>query len=541
MLSVVLALLTIAGPAPSQPAGRALAAMPQKMIPLQPKMPIGGSGDLSRTVDRIAQMTQKGDFAGARAALRLLPGSAVDIEWDDSAVPESSRFDFSNTRDGVLREWGNSVTTASFNVVKQKSSIRVAFDPAAEGSKLTWSEDAAKPRLTVLIGLKEGAKNVDPATVHNEFSFAIGSYLGIAKIPRAGFLMAATPTDTPRAIGLSQPEAGIANGNIAACDAIRSAVLKSVPVVAGLAALADEPKPVVLGPVLQGSKVPILFELKNSGSGEMAYQIMPDCTCFAREKGVGHIAPGASGKTLVSMDTTEFAGLVRKTLYLFTNDPSNPVRAIPVEITITPRYRMLPPAKIYVVEDNSLTVEAFLFAPADHPLAITAADTSGLPGEVAVQPWEGTMADPDRGEGPMPRKGYKITFRITGIPSGGQFGASVILTTDDVNFPRINYPVFVQKGILAQPSSVFMGEVGAATRTMYFTLSRPGQPFKITDISADSTHIAVTPTLTNSGDYQISVAYDGKADKGDYHATITIKTDDPKQPLIEVPVTATIK
>lgn len=543
MLSLVLAIASLPGAfqGPTVHNGGPGAAQ-VKIIPLQPKLPVGVASSLSQTVDRIAQLTQKGDFAGARALLRLLPGSPINVEWDDSAVPEKSRFDFAQTRDTVFREWSAHVTSATFEVVKKKPTLRIKFDPGAEGHTLIWSEDESAPRLTDTIGLKQGAGTTDPATLHNEFSFAVGTYLGIAKLPRPGFLMADNQIDASKPLGISPPESMVGNRNLAECNAIRSSVLKSIPVVAGLPALAEEPKPVVLGPVLQGSKLDIAFDIKNSGTSELAFQILPDCSCFAREPNVRYLAPGASGKTRVVMDTSEFFGVVHKTLFLFTNDPAEPVRAIPVEVTIDPRYRILPPGKVHIVEDSSLTVEAYLFAPTDHPLNITDSEMQGLPGgTVRVEPWEGPMADPDRNEPSLPRKGYKLTIRLTGIPEGGQFGSTVVLTTDDPNFPKITYAVYAQKGILTVPSSLFMGEIGAATRTMIVALTRPERPFKITDVSADSVHLSVKPELMKNGDYRLSVAYDGKASKGDYHATITVKTDDPKQSQIYIPVTATVK
>jgi hypothetical protein len=203
---------------------------------------------------------------------------------------------------------------------------------------------------------------------------------------------------------------------------------------------------------------------------------------------------------------------------------------------------MLPPRQVVIAESDDITFTAYLFAPKDHPLKVKHVEMGGLPGSVTFEPWEGTLADPDMNEGALPRKGYKFDLRIQNIPDGMQMAANLIVTTNDPVFDQINYAVFVQKGILALPPNVYMAEIGAAPRTMAFVVSRIGKPFKITGIDVDSSHLSTTfePTK-NVGEYKVIVKYDGKAAKGDYRATITVKTDDPKQPIVQVPVTATVR
>jgi hypothetical protein len=512
----------------------------QTVHPLSPVLPPGVDPVLSQTVDRIAKLTEKGDFVGAKALLPLLPGRTVNIGWDDAAIPQASRFDFRNSRDSVLQEWQNRVPSATYKMSSASPDIRIVFDAAAQGANLVFSEDPKVARLTARLGLKEGAGQVDPATIHNEVSYVLGSYFGIAKLPLPGVVMSATESAAPGILQLSGAEASIATANISNCDEIRGAIARSVPILSGLPSLAEDTPPVVLGTVIQGAQVPYDFKVKNTGSRPLRIKIVPDCGCFATFP-YKPIGPNETATAEVRMNTTEFSGVVNKTLYLLSNDPARPVQKVPFQITITPRYRMLPPPSIHVVDGDTLVATAYLFTPKDHPFSVTSAYAEGLPGEVTFSPWEGTMADPDHNEGPMPRKGYKFTLKMKNIPEGSQMGTSIVVATDDATFPRLSYPVFVQKGIIALPANVYLGEVGAAPRKVYSTLTRPGKPFKITKVVADSNHLTVSSEPAKSGDYTLTIAYDGKASKGDFHATVTVNTDDPKQPSLDISVAATVK
>jgi hypothetical protein len=519
----------------------ALLALHQSPSLFQPILSIGASPVLTKAVQDVAKLTSSGDFAGAKKSLRLLPDYEVKISWDESSIPKDSRFDFRAQQAQVFAEWIRSVPSARFTLVDKNPDLLVSF-VSGSGVNLKWSSEVAEARLTLKIGLSPNGVPIDPNGVHNAFSYGIGIYFGIAKLPIPALLMSAPDDPAPLPLRLSPLESSIANSNLKICSQIREQVQKSSVIRDGMPALATEPKPVDLGTVLQGTKADFEFHVPNSGSAPLVFRVIPDCTCFSVVPTVKLVQPNSSGKAILRMDTTQFAGSLHKTLYLFTNDSQNPVRAIPIDVRITPRYRMLPPRPVLIADEDGITLTAYLFTPKDHPLKIKQAQSEGLPGEVAFEPWQGDLADPDMNEGALPRTGYRFVLRLRDIPEGSQLGTNIVVTTDDPTFEQINYTLFVQRGILAMPANVFMGEIGASPRKMAFLVTRPGKPFKISAIEVDSSHLSATfePTKT-VGEYRVSVNYDGKAAQGDYRASVSVKTDDPKQPVIVVPVTATVR
>lgn len=517
----------------------------QTTVTLQPILSVGCSPEICKAVQTVAKLTESKDFNGAAAALRLLPSKEAKIAWDDAAAPQGSRFDFGQSRDSAISEWSGAIVVTQFTITKANPDIAVNLIPDG-GMTLEWSEDPAKPRLTVKIGVKNAGVPVDPAVIHNDVAYAIGTYLGVAKLPLPGLVMSGVDNAT-QLLPLNGIETSIAKNNVITCQRIAEQVGKSAPVSSALPAMEADPQPVKMDHVLQGTQIPLSFPIKNTGGGTLSFMVVPDCSCFST-RGSTSLAPQKSGAAEVRMNTTDFSGmvqggLVRHHLYLFSNDPTNPVREIPVEVTITPRFRIIPNREVRIADDNGdLTYEAYLYAPPDHPLTVTSAESQGYPGTVEFEPWSGTMADPDLNEGPLPRKGYKFTLKVKNFPDGMQIGTNIMIATDDPTFPQIADQVIVQKGIIALPPNVFLAEIGKAPRKRSFFVTRRGKPFKILGAEADSERLKVSyePTQT-PGEFLVTVAYDGKAPKGDYHATVTITTDDPKQKTILVPVAGTVR
>lgn len=509
----------------------------QTVRPQQLLLAIGSSPEIAHAFQTVAALTEKKDFAGAKVALHLLPSEDIRVKWDDSALSPKSRFDVQRQRDRAFQEWSNACPI-HFTVVKDSPDIAFVLQ-SGPGSNVVWSDKTSDARLTQRIGFNGAALNL--FAIHNDVSFALGLYAGINKLPIEGLLMAGSDDSISHDLSIIPLESNIANGNLNACRRLRDAIDKSQVVSSGLPTLTGDFKPIDMGKVLQGTKIPLDFSITNSGAGMLSFKIIPDCSCFATTA-IQFVDPGKSKPAKAQMDTLSFAGPVHHRLFVVSNDAVQPIREIPVTVYVTPRYRMLPEHQVIIADEKGEAVhEAFLYFPSDHPITITSAVSQGLPGDVTFEPWQGDMADPVLKEGALPRKGYKVSLKLKDIPDGAQLGTNIVLGTDDSNFPSISYTVGVQKGIVALPPSVYMGEMGAAPRTVPFVLTRPGLPFNITDIQSDSAHIKASYKQSVPGEYRVTIVYDGKAAVGDYHATISIKTDDPKQKLIEVAVQGTVR
>lgn len=499
-------------------------------------IPMGASPSFHEAAAAVQAAVDRGDAPGVQAALRLLPKRQVAVRWDDANVPAASKGDFNRERDLGIKTWTIALVRTQFTFARERPDIAFSFDQGP-GLKLTWSVDPGQPRLSAVIGLKPTTGPLDPAAVCNRVEAALGAYLGVPELPFAGFVMSRGAEGGSQEMRVSSFETAFAIRSTATADQIREAIQAGRRVSIQSGKVAKTPDPIKLGPVFQGKAADFEVDVTNSGTGPLEYHLVPDCGCIATVK-VAQLPAGKTGTAKGRMDTIDFSGTVIKHLYLISNDPVDPVRLIPMEVSITPRYGFSPPSGQFVIapESGSPTVTAYFYSPEDHPLQIVSVTTEGIPAEATFEPWSGALPDSNQ-----TRKGYKLTLTPKDIPDGARMGANLVITTDDPDFQTIKYLVNFQKGIVAFPSSVFLGEIGSAPRQAVVTLSRPGKPFKITGVTSTSAHLSGRAEPKANGDQQVVIQYDGKAETGDYAATVFVATDDPRQPKIEIAISATVR
>lgn len=80
------------------------------------------------------------------------------------------------------------------------------------------------------------------------------------------------------------------------------------------------------GEIFQGEQVPHVFSFSNTGDQTLSIdRVNSSCGCTAALISEKTLAPGGKGEVKVSFDSTRFRGQVTKTVYLYSNDPAQPV------------------------------------------------------------------------------------------------------------------------------------------------------------------------------------------------------------------------
>lgn len=113
----------------------------------------------------------------------------------------------------------------------------------------------------------------------------------------------------------------------------------------------DEPE-FHFGEVFQGEKVTHAFVVHNQGDGPLLIErIRSSCGCTAALASAKEIPPGQTGEVRATFDSTRFSGMVVKTIYVYTNDPSQKVMQLHLrgevreELKITPARVNFPPVQ----------------------------------------------------------------------------------------------------------------------------------------------------------------------------------------------------
>lgn len=80
------------------------------------------------------------------------------------------------------------------------------------------------------------------------------------------------------------------------------------------------------GTIYQGEQVRHAFVFSNSGKDVLNIEkVSSSCGCTAALASAKSLAPGSSGEIQATFDSTRFRGAISKTVYLYTNDPVQPV------------------------------------------------------------------------------------------------------------------------------------------------------------------------------------------------------------------------
>ena len=80
------------------------------------------------------------------------------------------------------------------------------------------------------------------------------------------------------------------------------------------------------GTVFQGESVRHVFVFANRGDAPLTIdKVSSSCGCTAALASAKVLAPGESGEIQTSFDSTRFRGAINKTVYLYTNDPAQPM------------------------------------------------------------------------------------------------------------------------------------------------------------------------------------------------------------------------
>jgi hypothetical protein len=523
---------------------------------LGPIVPAGANRPFHDLVLAVEERLEEGDFAEAKRLVRLLPSQQIAIVWDESAVPQNRRLQFREGRDQALQMWRD-VAMLEFKIVEPGSGpgdISVRFvdrlPPNADtaipaGAVHFFSLDPADTRLETVLSLNRGEPQEPTQTldIQGEVMYAVATYMGLERThnPFAASGRTEMPYRNPSAPVAT--ELGIIRSLLAAADRLRIAVKDEIRLTPARPALGLETRAVQLEPVTQGDPLRFSFQITNNGNAPLAIRLQPDCTCLVADH-PRLIDPGTSALVQGAIDTVNFVGDLKKKFFIYSNDADFPLRELPVNVMVTPIYRMVAPAGTAVIldEERGGDAEAILYFPTTVKFQPQNVRVNGTKAQVSFEPWAGTVSDPEISEEPQTRSGYKfkVHFEPHGVP--GRVPATLYVDTDDPRFPLLTFNFQTQKGIVALPNQVFLGEVPKEPRRMVFLLSQPQVPFKITKIESDSPYLTFSSRpMRGEWEHQVTVDFDGKADFGLFNSIIRVHTDHPRQPVIMVSVRGTIR
>jgi hypothetical protein len=301
------------------------------------------------------------------------------------------------------------------------------------------------------------------------------------------------------------------------------------------------PRPVIVvaqtsqdaGTMEEGSEAPFRFTVINRGQADLEIaQVKPSCGCTI-PKWDRVIKPGAQGTIEARMNTQYFRGTVTKHLTVVSNDPDRPQVELAITAHVTPLVKISPdPDALLVVKDKPVTQTFTLERSGGRPMKVLQvisyapylkAETRRLPGEGRCQ------------------------LTVTAAPDAplGRSKAAVVVWTDMPQDGALTFYLTVDRGIVPIPPAVFYGILPHELTTPQqatVTIVRNSAPFHVKSAAVSDPHLSSQlETVRDGAEYRVTVTYTGGWETGRRQQTLTVTTDDPKQPVIEVPVQAIVQ
>jgi len=533
-------------------------------VPLGPVLPAGLSETFQRVVVGIEEKLEKGDFAGAKADLRLLPKTTIRYEWDDTGVPASEKPFYLTARDKALKTWAQAAPSLKFVAAKpadlvfrfKKELPPIEGQAYIPGAVQFWSDDPKDPRLETVIGLfrsgsflpsvktAPGVRSAaDVSDIHNEVAYAVSSYLGLGETKLSGTF---TSRYDPAGVGevrLAPAEVRLFENTRDVVKALTDAVAAKKKLRATKPKLVVEPLEVVLNDAVQGQDVRFSIQVNNLGNAPLYYRVQPDCGCLAAS--YDPVLPaGKSAIVQGSVNTYDFLGSLKKRFFIYSNDLEEPYREVVVKIHVAPQYRfIMPEGPTILMDDEAKTIYAYLIAAPGTKMNVKSYRLDGgVQAEVTQEPWKGELADPELQEPATMREGIRFAIKLPKNAMNGRVPGTLVAETDDARFPIMRRTFYVQKGIVALPDLLYMGNIPREPRRLNLLLSRPERDFEITKIESEHPNFtAIAKAVRGKWEYRVSVDFDGKADFGTIDTRLNIYTNDPRQPIIHVPIRAVVR
>lgn len=306
------------------------------------------------------------------------------------------------------------------------------------------------------------------------------------------------------------------------------------------------------GVIPKGDKLTWSFLVKNTGDADLQIiSAKPGCGCTVADFDKV-IKPGETGKVTAHVDTTAFAGPIAKAVTLETNDPNTPTAQLTLKAIVKPFVEAYPAGflRYNLLQGDADTQTVTLYSEEDDPFEIKSID---VPGDYVKATFSKVASKEDRvpDVGKTDQNQYKIAVTVGGPDVKiGPLAEHIYVHTNSKHQPdyTISLSGVVRPTFRVEPGVVNFGEVTptdtAASRTVLLHSNDLKNPerFSVTHVESSSPFVtASVKPGANKGDYEVMLQVAKDAKPGDIDGTVKIHTNDKMNPLVTVPVKATVK
>jgi len=323
------------------------------------------------------------------------------------------------------------------------------------------------------------------------------------------------------------------------------------------AAAAPAPRLTVVEPVKdfgvipKGEKLEWNFVIKNTGDSDL--QILaakPGCGCTVTDFDK-LVKAGGQGVVKATVDTTNFAGPIAKTVTVETNDPSTPQATLTIHATVKPYVEAAPVGfvRYSLLQGDAQTQSVTLYSEEDEPFEITKIE---VPGDYVKVTSTKIVDEKARVEaGKAGQNQYKLDIAVGGPDAKvGPLADKIHVITNSKHQPDyfISVTGVIRPTVRLDAYNVNFGEVApsdtAATRTVTVrsnNLTAPESLVVTKAVSSTPGVLASFKPTANKGEYEVTVQVAKDAKPGEINGDVKVYTNDKINSVITLPIKGTVK
>ena len=296
------------------------------------------------------------------------------------------------------------------------------------------------------------------------------------------------------------------------------------------------------GVVNKGQRVTHEFKIRNAGDATLNItEVRPSCGCTVAEFDKA-IAPGEEGKIIATVDTRNFKGGIAKSVRIFTNDAENPQIDLVIKANVRSQVEVDPGYARFIAvygEPQKTSVQS-VWSQEHRDLEILGAESPYPFVKVAYREAE----EGERLRGVDGRQ-WQVEVELDQDAPVGPMADFIVLTTDHPKLKTMRIPIsgFVRPVISVTPRIADFGRreltepQTASLEIRNLSLNAVGLGEITTNISGLQAEIE---PLEEGRLYKVLLTLQPGMSKGDFEGLVTITTNSPKQPTIEVSVKGVI-
>lgn len=529
------------------------AALLQPALAEPPLIPALGSKAFKQQSFLALDLLNRGEFDGAAAVASTLPGASLRVEIRPSGLnPEAVQLYSAAIRQGV-GEWANAGLPVSIVFVEEDGDLAFSFmpqpveDAAGQLRSLAIIEaySAEEPRIEAAISVTRAGRGqtTEPSDVAHDAAYAVGRALGLDELPRFGGVMSRSEGGAFGPVEVREQDVLLAMRGVNAAEEIRRLAAEKIRVVGARPKIKVGAQTLDFGRAVQGEAMSAELAISNTGQAPLEFAVLPDCGCFIIPAG-SRAAAGSSESMTIGVRTMEFPGPVEHALYVYSNDPDAAVIRIPTAGLVAPLWRFLEPdgSGVVYLGPEPQTRDVILALSQPDLMDVLEVEAQGAEASVEAEPWEGNLPDPSGKEGLRWTSGYRLRVTMQGAQVFGRFPVSLTVRTTDERMPYIRHSFFAQRGIVARPRLLYLGQLAKQPFKAWAVIERPGRPFNVTSVRSTMPSITANwEPFGEPGVIKINALYDGTAPTGRLDGSIIVGTDDPEQPEVVISISGIVQ